>query len=131
MRHLNTIGIATATAEGATGPAIGAAQYSRLSAQGVLVGLAGLSGVLGYQVSDDPPGTSTPGAGKQVVNWSSTRGSQTIAIPTILGPGTWTVNGLIPFDEIAYEWVRLVWTISSGAGGTISARAVLLGWGGS
>jgi hypothetical protein len=74
-----------------------------LSVQAVSTGTA--AGTLQVQVSNDPPGV-TP------TNWSNLSGASV----SISGAAVY----LIPFVNIAYQWVRLSYTASSGTG-TLSA----------
>lgn len=70
-----------------------------------------LNGSIQVQVSNDPPNGAAPS------HWSNLGSSISVASGALT---------LIPFTESCYQWARIVWTASSGAG-TISLRLFAIG----
>lgn len=120
MRHVNNVALNGNAGQVLTSGAIQASQMSRLSAQGAVTGGTGIIGTLKVQVSNDKPSGVQP-ALFVPTNWSDLGGASV----TING----NTNGFVGFNELCGEWVRVVWTPSSGSGGAIKATLVLLGWG--
>lgn len=111
-----------AAASGVTvnGPAIKADQVVAFSVQAVSTGVA--VGAVKVQFSNDlADGLSHDANGQPIpIHWTDVT-SATVAIPSA---GTY---GIVKFDS-AYEWLRVVYTYTSGAAGTITANIFTFGF---
>lgn len=112
MRQLNEIALSSADLSSANGAAIGSANLFSLSVQVIASGTAPV-GALKVQISNDAPNTvGGP------TNWTDISG----ATVSVTGVGSF----LIPKTEICYQWIRLVWTKTSGTG-VVTAKLQALG----
>jgi len=84
---------------------------SAISLQSVSTG--DCTGTVKLQVSNDP-GPKTPGGPKTVTNWTDLA-SATISV-------TAASKLILAKTEVAYQWVRVVYTASGGASGTLNVR---------
>jgi hypothetical protein len=111
MRQLNEIAVSSSDLSSANGSAIVSGYLLQLSAQAVVTGSSPV-GTLKVQCSNDSPGiVGGP------VNWSDISG----ATVSVTGTGSF----LIPKIDICYQWIRLVWTKTSGTGAvTVRLQAI-------
>lgn len=80
------------------------------------------NGTFSLQVSNDPgstPYNQNPKSYQNVVNWTDFDGSAQAIVEA--GDHTWAVQ------NAGYNWVRVVWTATSGSGTLTDARAYVKG----
>ncbi len=92
--------------------AIQASQLWGMSVQAIVSGATNPVGTVKIQFSNDSPRVSP-------TNWTDISGA-TVSI---------SANGVvgIPKTDLAYEWVRVVYTHSSGTGGLVTVNVAIMG----
>lgn len=98
--------------------AISTDQVVTMSAQAVVTGTS--TGTVKFQGSNDAPGVADSSGNIVVTNWTDIA-NETVSIA---GAGTY----LIPKFDICYEWVRLVFTHTNAASGTLTVNTKSLGF---
>lgn len=96
-----------------TGSAIDASHILAISAQAVTTGTS--TGTLKFQASNDAPGVSG-----NPTNWTDIA-SQSVSIA---GAGTY----LIPKFDVSYQWLRVVFTHTNAAAGSITVNLKSIGF---
>lgn len=108
-------GLSAATVQNSL--AIDGSQLYACSVQGILAGGGSNVGTLKIQSSDDPPYLCTVGTSGNLIptNWNDIASASV----TFSGNGSMT----IPKTDLCYQWIRIVYTQTSGTGvNTITAN---------